>query len=415
MKEVFTFYKALDPIQGSWDGYGFFPMNDRDFLAFVADAPSGASIHTPELIKQFWQEFAGTHVSSGFHEIELADALNRLQNQLQQKGRQENMLYQATITIVCKQNDKLFYCCIGDSALQILRSGKLYRLNESEVWDSSLIAQSNQTGKERQKTREIRFIGSNSSFIQTMEIRQLDLKDHDTLLLYTDGIEDLLIPNKMLKVFAESNDEIRNSMDSIFLPDRVKDDATLIAIPVRIPLVIPIEKELANLRNQLEQIQKDQTELRKNFLDLGSVRTRLDKIESSVREVSQNAQRSNKRQIASGSGVSSRKQPPLPWLVAVLCLLLGTAVGALLFPRAKARQAEIPASMKSVPKRAVTPPEIPPEQNCSYTIQKGDSLEKIAASKSISIEQLLKLNPTHKRDTALKVGQTIQVCKGDSI
>jgi serine/threonine protein phosphatase PrpC/LysM repeat protein len=415
MKEIFTFYKALDPVQGSWDGYGYFPINDRDFLAFVADAPSGASIHTPEHIKQFWQEFAGNHVSSGFHEIELADALNRLQNQLQQKGRQENILYQATLSIVRKLNDKLFYCCIGDSALQILRGEKLFRLSETEIWDSSLIAQSNQTGKERQKTRENRFIGSNGSFIQTMEICQLNLKDHDTLLLYTDGIEDLLTPGRMLTVFAESNDEIRNSMDSIFLPDRVKDDATLIAIPIRIPLVIPVEKELANLRNQLEQIRKDQTELRKNFLDLGTVRTRLDKMESSLREVSQTAQRSDKRPMAAGSGVSSRKQPPLPWLIAVLCLLLGTAVGALLFQRAKPRRAENPVQTKPVPKRTVTPPEIPPEQDCSYTIQKGDSLEKIAASKSMSIEQLLKLNPTHKRDAALKVGQTIQVCRGDSI
>src|SRR4030095_49956 len=102
--------------------------------------------------------------------------LNRLQNQLQQKGRQENILYQATITIARKQDDKLFYCCIGDSTLQILREVKLYRLSETEIWDSSLIAQTDQTGKERQKTRENRFIGSNGSFIQNKEIGHLDLK-----------------------------------------------------------------------------------------------------------------------------------------------------------------------------------------------------------------------------------------------
>jgi len=170
MKEPFIFYRAVDAVKGSWDGYGFYPFDNSNFLAFVTDAPSGASIHTPELIKEFWTKYCGEahelSVDPQIAKLELADAINKLQNVLQQRGRKDAAVYQATLSIARKAGQKLYYCSIGDSTLQILRGEKLYRLNESEIWDGSLIMSQNDTLRERQKTKTLRMIGSGGDFLE---------------------------------------------------------------------------------------------------------------------------------------------------------------------------------------------------------------------------------------------------------
>lgn len=425
MKEILTFYRAVDPMKGSWDGYGFFPLGQDDFLAFVADAPTGASIHTPELIKQFWQSFSVNKDSADFPNIQLADALNRLQNDLQSKGRRENILYQATIAIAQKIGPTLYYCCIGDSMLQIYRGGKLYRFGESEIWDGALIATAGTTAHERQKTKENRFIGSNGSFIHAAEVCTVRLKDKDLLLFYTDGIEDLLPPDRLLKLLDSSADNLRPHLENLFAQDKVKDDATFLAVEVRLPAPFEADKEIASLRIQLEQLLKDQRELRTRLEENATVRTRLEKIEASMGQISREVQRLNKRPIApsgpkqpvaslGGSGVSSRKRQSLFWLIPLLTLVIGTAAGAFLF-RGKENSQPVAAKVEEsrVPQkpRLVSPPEIPSTSECSYEIQKGDTLQKIASSNNVTVEQLLAWNPSYKKDTALAIGNSISVCQ----
>ena len=416
MKEIFTFYRAVDPMKGSWDGYGYFSTGQDDFLAFVTDAPSGASIHTPEVIKEFWQSFAGINNPPDLPQVELADALNRLQNELQLKGRHENILYQATIAVARKIGSQLYYCCIGDSILQIYRNAKLYRLSESEIWDGSLIASASDVSSARQKTREIRFIGSNGSFIQTSEICALELKEQDLVLLYTDGVEDLLPPDRLLQIIDSSAEDLRKVLETTFAQDKLKDDATVLAVPVRVQQPVQTEKEFASLRLQLDRLQKDQKEIRHQLLDSASARTRLDKIESNLQKISQDLQRINKKPepvrgtAAAGSGVSVKRKQVLPWLIAVLCLLLGTAAGSFLV-KSKEKPAETRLQQRQKIKRDVAPPEISFTPECEYVIQKGDSLDKIIVSRNITMEQLLQWNPSQKKNEPLQIGKTLTVCK----
>ncbi len=422
MKEIFTFYRAVDPVKGSWDGYGHFPEGQDDFLAFVTDAPSGASIHTPELIKDFWKSISENDGPANFPHVQLADALNRLQNDLQSKGRHENILYQATLAVVRKIGGKLYFCCIGDSVLQIYRGGTLYRLSESEVWDGALIATSGQKMVERQKTREIRFIGSQGSFIPVSEIGCLDISDQDSILLYTDGVEDLLTPDRLLRMLGMAAGEMRQQMEITFAQDKVKDDATLLVIPVRVPPSFQAEKEIVSLRLQLEKMQKENREMRSQVFDFTATRARVEKVETTLSRISQDVQRLNRRSTGertlatpAGSGVSSRKQQKMFWFLPLLCLLIGTAAGAFLFrgkgkrPAPKTVQQE---HQRSVPvQRPVAPPEIPSATNCNYLIQKGDSLDRIANSRNITVEQLLTWNPSMKRDSPLAAGKSLVVCK----
>ncbi|MCI0603953.1 SpoIIE family protein phosphatase [bacterium] len=416
MKKILTFYRAVDPMKGSWDGYGYFPAGQDDFLAFVTDAPSGASIHTPEVIKEFWQNFTVTNNQPDLPQVELADALNRLQNELQLKGRRENILYQATIAVARKIGSQLYYCCIGDSVLQVYRNAKLYRLSESEVWDGALIAGEADISTTRQKTREIRFIGSNGSFIQTSEICALELKEQDLLLLYTDGVEDLLPPDRLLQIIGSSAEEMRSRLETAFAQDKLKDDATVLAVPVRIQKPLQAEKEFASLRLQLDRIQKDQKEIHNQLMDSAASRARLDKIEASLQKISQDLQRFSKRpepgraSTAAGSGVSAKRKRVLPWLIAVFSLLLGTAAGSFLF-KDHMKPAETRLQQPAKIKRVVAPPEIPSAADCEYVIQKGDSLDKIALSRSITMEQILQWNPLQKKNEPLQIGKTLTVCK----
>ena len=126
MKEPSVFYRAMDPQKGSWDGFGCFVQNDSDFLAYVADAPSGASIQTPELIRAFWTENLRNAPFSGDPAlgcVELADSINRLQDFLRRKSRSDAALYQSTLCVARKSGRRLFYASIGDSCMFLLRKG----------------------------------------------------------------------------------------------------------------------------------------------------------------------------------------------------------------------------------------------------------------------------------------------------
>jgi serine/threonine protein phosphatase PrpC len=425
MKDVFTFYRAVDPMKGSWDGYGYFPSGNSDFLAFVTDAPSGASIHTPEIIKDFWQSIDLNNEVADFPNLHLADALNRLQNDLQTRGRRENILYQATIAVACKIGSTLYYCCIGDSVLQIYRNGRMYRLNESEVWDGALISAVNRNTQERQKTQEIRFIGSNGSFVPPSEIRTLDLKEQDLLLLYTDGVEDLLPPDRLLQWLDFTAEEFRGRLEKLFAQDQVKDDATLLALPVRARAAYQPEKEIASIRDQLDKLAKEQKETRNLISEFGSTRVRLEKIEKTLTQVAQDVQRLHKRPstpsqasrhtvVAAGTGVSARKKSPFLWLIPLLTLVLGTAAGAFLFRDQEERRpgpTPVPNARRMEPRNVVAPPEIPSSGECTYVIQKGDTLQQIAASRELTVEQLLSWNPSQKKDAPLLIGNSLTVCK----
>ena len=426
MKDVFTFYRAVDPMKGSWDGYGYFPSDTGDFLAFVTDAPTGASIHTPELIKNFWQTVSLNQDRGDFPEVQLADGLNRLQNELQAKGRRDNTLYQATIAVGHKIGSKLYFCCIGDSVLQIHRAGRMYRLNESEIWDGSLISAPNRNAQERQRTQEIRFIGSNGSFIQVSEIRSLDLKDQDLLLFYTDGVEDLLTPDRLLQSIDLPPEEFRSRLETIFAQDKVKDDATLIAVPVAVRPGFQPEQQITSLRSELIKLQKEQKDTRNQLTDFASLRVRLEKIETTLTQVAQHVQRIGKKTqgtsttgrhstvLAAGSGAKARKKSSLLWLIPLLTLVLGTVAGAFLFrgPGPKPEPDTIRQARSPEPRHAVAPPEIPSSAaECTYVIQKGDSLQQIATSRQLTVEQLLAWNPSQKREAPLMIGNTLTVCK----
>jgi LysM repeat protein len=437
MTEPFTFYRALDPVKGSWDGYGFHRNGESDFLAFVTDAPSAASIHTPEIIADFWTKYVRDVPTTSDAEIarfELADGINRLHTHLQRRSRMDGSGYQATISIARKIGNQLLYCSIGDSMLQLFRNGVLYRLNNSEVWDGSVIIRQSQTLVERQKTELLRFVGDGGDFVNASGISSVTLQAGDRLLFSTDGVEDLLKPNDLIPILNEKTGEMREEFEKIFAQEKLRDDITFVSIEITVDAPYEVEKEVANVRANIDALRKEQSEFRNDLSRLAMPSTRLERIEKNLAQVSQQIQTIQKKLEAmpkssrvdssasySISRSSGNRRGIWLWITSSVALVLLAATAFFLWNRARSdsqnsslhqpQKKQVEAQVRQQP-RAFTPPDITLPSDCDYPVEKGDTLQKIAAKKNLDVDSILRWNPGLKRNSNLKIGQTISLCEG---
>lgn len=426
MTETFIFYRALDPVKGSWDGYGFFPLHtENDFIAYVTDAPSTASVHTPELIHAFWTEhsrnIASLNGSAELAKMEFADALNRLQDSLQRRSRQDGSVYQATLSVAWKCGEQLLYCAIGDSALQLLRDGRLYRLSLNEVWDGALIMEETGQYKERQKTGSPQIIGNGGEFIGSSQISDLRLKKEDFVLLNTDGMEDLLAPQRFIALLKEGEGNLRKELERLFVQDRLKDDVTLLAIRIQQPQVFDVREELGLLQTEIRRVQTDQKQLRTELERLSAPQQRLEKIEKNLNQLNQQIQKISKSQESGRSRgqtfvqAKTTPKPAIPWLLLVSVFLIGLIIGLSFFlwnrPSTQRSPVKASAIQNAPPSNSASPPEISAQLNCTYVIEKGDTLEKVAFRKNITLDTLLQLNPSIRKTSPLRVGEKITTCR----
>lgn len=406
MNQPFTFYRALDPVKGSWDGYGFFPFGDSDFLVFITDAPSAASIHTPELIQEFWKEFSrvNSNAAADLARIELADGINRLHALLRKRSRTDGSAYQGTLCIARKIGDQLLYCSVGDSVLQLFRNGKLYRLNDSEIWDGSLVILENSKLSDRQRTRSLRFVGDGEEFLEASRISSLRILAGDRLLMNTDGMEDLLSPDRLISILKMTPDEVREQLESVFAQDRIKDDVTFLMFPMDVSPPFQAEKEIAMVRNEIVHLQEEQNRLR-------GMQDTLHQITQDLHSINQKLETSGSR---SSSGVymsQNRMTTRRPWVLAAAAFVFGLLVASGLFLLGNSPTPKRSAVTTAPKTRHMPPPEIPAPQNCDYVVTMGDTLESIAAVQKLTVDSLLRINPGLHKTAPLKVGQKILLCE----
>lgn len=433
MSEPFTFYRALDPVKGSWDGYGFYRSGESDFVAFVTDAPSAASIHTPELIRDFWTKF----IRENFQEspdpdvarFELADGINRLHDFLQRRSRIDGSGYQATLSIARKITNQLFYCSVGDSMVQLLRNGALYRLNDSEVWDGSLIIKESRNLLERQKTVVLRFVGDGGDFVAASAISSITLQPGDRLLFSTDGVEDLLPPDRLIPILKSKPETMRREFENIFAQEKLRDDITFLALDIEVPDGFDDQKEIGLIRSEMDALKKEQGAFRNDLTRLALPGARLERIEKNLTQIGQQVQALHKklealpknRPTGSFSIPHESRAGRGLWLwiagSAIVALLL--AIGFLLLDRSKPVEETLRIPQRrqepAPQPRSIAPPEISAPVDCNYVVEKGDSLEKIALKKKVDVDSLLHWNPSLKQNTGLKIGQKIALCNQTNV
>lgn len=429
MKEPSVFYRAMDPQKGSWDGYGCFVQNESDFLAYVADAPSGASIQTPELIRAFWTENLRDASFSGDPAlgcVELADSINRLQDFLRRKSRSDAALYQSTLCLARKYGRRLFYASIGDSCMFLLRKGTLYRLDTAETWNGALVARPQEPLKERQKTGPIAFAGVDGAFVSPSSVRMLELNPGERLVLATDGVSDVLSPAALATLLQSSNDSLRMELDRFFGPDRIPDDVTLMILDPDVPQERDLALELQSMRGQLDRLQNDNARLHRELERASTFNTRIEKLEKRASErrepvvrTSTAAPHSEARFVKSTAAARTAWFGSVPlWLWIGAAFAGGLILGLSFFlwtSQSAANPEEKAAVTQSIPEHrpVIAPPEFREPTSCLYVVQSGDTLGKIALARNLSMENLLRLNPGLKSNSSLKIGQKVQVCKGD--
>lgn len=431
-REPFTFYRALDAVQGSWDGYGYFPSADHDFLAFVSDAPTGASIQTPQLIKEYWTEYHRSNSveqnDEALAKLHLADAVNRVQEILQSRSRSDGSTYQSTLIIVRKTGSRLLYCSVGDSILQVFRGGKLYRLTDTEVWDGSLIIEERQKTRNRQKTGPLKFVGLAGDFVHASDVGTFQLESGDLLILQTDGAEDLLHPDRLIQILGSGVDELKKQTMQIFDSGRIKDDVTMMVLPVEVTPEIDMPQEMQKMQSEVDRLKSAQNAIRSDVKAQGQVQSRLQNIEGTLQEINRKIQKlsepSEARYMTRNAPVAQAGR--IPWFPVILAFLIGILTGLVFhFLLTQRNTTVVPAPVRTAPTRtepartvpdrrsdAVAPPEITPSTDCLYVVSKGDSLQKIATARSVSVDDLLSWNPGLTAQSPLQIGQELQTCGG---
>ena len=359
MKEPFVFYRALDPQKGSWDGYGFLPQGISDFFAYVADAPSGASIETPELIRAFWNTFLREHPLSAdpaLGRVETADGVNRMQDTLRKRSRTDAALYQSTFSLVRKSGSRLFYASIGDSLIFLLRNGALYRLDAAETWNGALVTRAGEDQKDRQKTGTISFAGVDGAFLDASSVGILELQTGDRIVLGSDGIADVLSPPQLLKLLSGNTDLLRKELDK--LP--AQDDMTFLVLD---PDVEPVRDVVTELQQDLEDLKKENSNLKRELSRVSSLTARVELLEKQKIEKPREQAR---RSPTVASITPSRTRNLFPMWIGI-AFAIGLLMGLTLFLWSSSRPQ--PSSRKQAatttvaPERqSVSPPEIIPER-----------------------------------------------------
>ncbi len=116
----------------------------------------------------------------------------------------------ATIAAVAVYKDKLFWVCVGDSRIYLLRRGYLYQLNEDHVYRNKLIKdylgghiKLNAAFNDEQKNSLTSYIGNpKMPFVDCNRV-SFSLQKGDKVMLCSDGVYNSLSDYEMIKRLQE--------------------------------------------------------------------------------------------------------------------------------------------------------------------------------------------------------------------
>src|SRR5262249_32366368 len=155
--------------------------------------------------------------------------------------------------------------------------------------------------------------------------------------------------------------------------------------------------------------------------------SRIEKLERGLQSISQQVQSISKpadvpkpaRTAAAAPApdvrVVRQAEQTRPWFWIAGAFLAGLVIGLGFFPFSNRPQ---PTPQRTAPEEstmakteprteAVSPPDIPAPVQCTYIVEKGDTLDRIASKKTIPVATLIKWNPGLHAGAMLKTGQKI--------
>lgn len=150
-----------------------------------------------------------------------------------------------TLSVILAVNQKLWVNHLGDSRISLIRNGQECQLSEDHSWVRFLFnngqIQFNDMENHRDRNTLIKSLGSkkdiDNSYIHRLgnfdsQSLALELKSGDLLLLYSDGVWDLIKPGEMIDILNQS-DTLQKGVNQIIQQVIIRgapDNATLIAL-----------------------------------------------------------------------------------------------------------------------------------------------------------------------------------------
>lgn len=196
------------------DSFGFTELSDsaadgKGFMAIVADGMGGltdsgqiSSYAVDFLIGRFGQ-YDGSF-SAGMWLDETVRSLNYSASAMQTGGG-------STLAAVLCCRKGIYWCCVGDSRIYLLRRGRLYMLSEdgdyfTELLDGVLREAISYAEAEEddRKTALTSYIGSGKEIVPEVSKKPLIPETGDTLLICSDGVYNALDERELTEILKET-------------------------------------------------------------------------------------------------------------------------------------------------------------------------------------------------------------------
>jgi len=233
-------------------------LDNGNFLAFLADAPSHAEQRTGMYIRDYLEENKSSikntlsHLEPESIQIMMADIATGISDELLKIGKGNAY---STLCLVLVYNEYIYSLCVGDSAVYILgksptRLSEITRINSRSFIDGTI-------PDEPARYKEYSYIGDEKRVFSQNDVFRLTTDGVRLVVLVSDGAE-IQFGIKNLYSLINREDSIENKEKSIkdyLNPDNLADDVTvlLVEVPTKPPAnpVILFRGLLNDIQNRL--------------------------------------------------------------------------------------------------------------------------------------------------------------------
>jgi len=248
-------------------------------------------------------------------------------------------------------------------------------------------------------------------------------------------------PNQLLTWLSQGND-FPKQLESFFNNQKVKDDVTVVSVPVEVAPFRDVLIELQEVRKLVEGLQKEQSAFRNDLGRISVPAGSIEKISKQIQELTRQVDsltrehQALKNRGTAGSATAQERKPlpkgptPVapapkneasllknPWLWGILVIAIVATAAATRYLSYDNHSSTSVERITPRHSRTTTPPapvaslkESSDNGTCLYTVAKGDTLQGIAGKSKITLDALIELNPGLQKKSSLRIGQTLKLC-----
>lgn len=166
----------------------------------------------------------------------LKDAAIEAHNEILLKAKRTNNLEEmgTTLDICLINNNKLYIAHVGDSRVYIVRDEEIRQITVDHSFVEDLIKEGTITREEAdnhpKKHMLMKALGGDTNLMPDTYIQEL--KTHDTILMCTDGLTNMLKENEIFKIIQNNKESAHNELVNMANKKGGRDNVTVIMIEI---------------------------------------------------------------------------------------------------------------------------------------------------------------------------------------